>query len=207
MAKRRVRNSDKKDFLLLYSQLDSTPFNWENINQNSRQSLMQMCIELKIPIGNGTITKRELIDTLIHSPRYAQVSGAMTFPACRKRLVDFAYPIQPSSMQSISNSLKIKKRTTTPKNNQIDNSKKQPRPEDVPKSSDMEEESDPSMEAYNIQPYTKPVNSLKQAKKRIAAFFKKKNKKEILTSIEIFVLWTLIVSLLIFVCYNLYVPR
>ena len=55
---------DKKDYLLLYANMDPTPFDWHYLNRNSFQSLVQMCYCLGLPISHKGVMKSELINAI-----------------------------------------------------------------------------------------------------------------------------------------------
>lgn len=59
-----ISGMDRKDFLLLYSRIDPTPFDWQFLNRNSTHCLVQMCYCLGIPIAHKVMLKTELIDKI-----------------------------------------------------------------------------------------------------------------------------------------------
>ncbi|EAX89495.1 hypothetical protein TVAG_324740 [Trichomonas vaginalis G3] len=56
--------ANKKDFFLMYSKYDPIPFDWNHLNRNSSQQLIQMCYCLKLQIPSKNPLKNELIDII-----------------------------------------------------------------------------------------------------------------------------------------------
>ena len=55
---------DKKDYMLLYSNMDPSPFDWEYLNRNSSQALIQMCYCLGLPVNHKGVVKSELVNLI-----------------------------------------------------------------------------------------------------------------------------------------------
>lgn len=62
--KKEVQKASKKDFFVMCSKFDPIPFDWNHLNRNSTQQLMQMCYCLKLPMVDRTMLKGELIDLI-----------------------------------------------------------------------------------------------------------------------------------------------
>ena len=207
MNQRRKLNCDNKDFLLMCSRFDDAPFDWENINKNSRQTLIQMCIELKIPVGNATTSKKELIERLVNSPRCSQIHSAIAPDFARKRLDDFIFPTIPKQVNvAHAGPPKIAKRKPAPAKR--NNYKSGHNSGYNQKISDGEDESDPSLDSYSMQPYENREKScLQVVRRKFRKLFGKKKKSEILPKIQFFILWATFMSIFLYIYYKLFLTN
>ena len=92
MSRRKGRLHEKRDFLQINANFDTKPFNWEHLNQNSRDQIIQMCLVLKIPINTESMSKRDLIVSLRQYPK--MISGSNSPPPFMNssRLQKYEYP-------------------------------------------------------------------------------------------------------------------
>lgn len=92
MSRRRSKKPDKKDFLQIFGNFNSHPFDWDHLNQNSREAIIQMCINLRIPVDTDTMSKSDLIRSLAQYPK--MISASNTIPPFMNgiRLQKLEYP-------------------------------------------------------------------------------------------------------------------
>ena len=88
------KEKDLKDFLLLSSQFDNQPFDWKHLNRNSLNSLLQMCIHLKIPVNFHHIQKKDVIEIINRSAKFPGSQTNLGFPPdyFEHHLAKFNYP-------------------------------------------------------------------------------------------------------------------
>ena len=87
------RKADLKDFLFLSSQFDNQPFDWENLNKNSLNSLLQMVCLLKIQVNFHHVRKKDVIKIIETSPKFPGSQRNIGFPPdyFETRLNNFNY--------------------------------------------------------------------------------------------------------------------
>ncbi|EAY16237.1 hypothetical protein TVAG_341310 [Trichomonas vaginalis G3] len=72
--------------------LDSTPFDWDHLNQNSINTIVQMCILLQIQIDTETMSKKELITKLSQYPKMMSTTNCVPNFVNSSRFLNLKYP-------------------------------------------------------------------------------------------------------------------